>query len=162
MIHLKEIFATLNEHKVKYLLCGGIAINIYGIPRSTADLDLLLDWEEQNLLQFEKAIAQHGYKKNLFFEIKTLLNTALREQYIRDKNLIVYSYSSSDLQAMTLDVLVDVPLNFNECWERRTIKQLGDVPVNVLSVDDLIKLKEYANRAQDYEDILNLKKFFKK
>ena len=161
MIHLKEIFDSLLKHEVKYLLCGGIAVNLYGIPRMTADIDLLIEWEESNLAKFEKAIGEHGYKRNLFFELKTLLSQELRLKYIKEKNLIAYGYSSGTLQALSLDVLVDVPINFEECWNRKEVKQLKDIPVYVLHVDDLITLKEYANREQDRADIANLKRFYK-
>lgn len=162
MIQLKEIFNSLDKHDVKYLLCGGIAVNLYGIPRMTADIDVILQWDEANIVAFEKAIAEHGYKKHLFFELKSLLQLELRKQYVHEKNLIAYGYSSDTLQALTLDVLIEIPVTFEECWERKEIKHMQGVPVYVLSVDDLIKLKEFANREQDRSDIANLKKFYKK
>lgn len=162
MIQLKEIFQSLHQHEVKYLLCGGIAVNLYGIPRMTADIDVLIEWKEDNLKKFEEAIAEHGYKQNLFFELKTLLQEELRLKYVKEKNLIAYGYSSNTLQALSLDVLIDVPVNFEECWNRKEIKYFKETPVNVLHVDDLIVLKEYANREQDQSDIANLKRFYKK
>ncbi len=162
MFYLQEIFSSLHKHEVKYLLCGGIAVNLYGIPRMTADIDVLLEWEENNLTCFEKAIAEHGYKHSLFFELKTLVSKELRLKYIREKNLIAYSYSSGTLQALSLDVLIDVPVNFDECWSRKEVKHIKETPVYVLQVDDLIVLKEYANREQDRADIANLKRFYKK
>lgn len=162
MVHLKEIFKSLHKHEVKYLLCGGVAVNLYGIPRMTADIDVLLEWTEDNLERFEKAVAEHGYKKNLFFALKTLLQNEIRLKYIKEKNLIAFSYSSDLLQALSLDVLVDVPIDFTDCWSRKETKHLKETPVYLLSVDDLIQLKEYANREQDRSDIVNLKRFYKK
>jgi hypothetical protein len=54
-MEIKKIFDVLNQYNVKYLVCGGLAVNIYGIPRMTADIDLLLDFEESNVLNFENA-----------------------------------------------------------------------------------------------------------
>lgn len=162
MVHLKEIFNSLHQREVKYLLCGGMAVNLYGIPRMTADIDVLIEWEEKNLERFEKAIAEHGYKKNLFFDVKTLLQKEIRLKYIREKNLIAFGYSSDSMQALSLDVLIDVPVDFTECWNRKEIKYMQDIPVYLPSVDDLIQLKEYANREQDRVDIANLKRFYKK
>ena len=39
-----ELFSKLEQFKVRYLICGGLAVNIYVIPRMTADIDLLLDF----------------------------------------------------------------------------------------------------------------------
>ena len=43
------LFEQLEKQKIRYLLCGGMAVNIYGIPRMTADIDLLLDFNEDNI-----------------------------------------------------------------------------------------------------------------
>ena len=37
-----KLFEALYLAKIKYLVCGGLAVNIYGIPRMTADVDLLI------------------------------------------------------------------------------------------------------------------------
>jgi hypothetical protein len=36
---LQIVFASLQKHKVKYLVIGGIAAVLYGVPRATFDLD---------------------------------------------------------------------------------------------------------------------------
>jgi len=41
-----QLFKKLSEEQVRYLICGGLAVNIYGIPRMTADIDLLLDFTD--------------------------------------------------------------------------------------------------------------------
>lgn len=162
MFQLKEIFASLQKHEVKYLLCGGVAVNLYGIPRTTADIDLLIDWNEKNIERFEAALNEHGYKNNLFFKLKTLLPANIRLQYYNEKNLVAYSYSSDLFQAITLDVLVQSNLDFEKCWERKETKYLAQVPVYLLCLDDLIAMKDFANREQDKADIINLKKFYKR
>jgi hypothetical protein len=52
MLDYLAIFKRLNEKKIKYIVVGGIAVNLYGIPRMTYDLDLLLDLEDENLRRF--------------------------------------------------------------------------------------------------------------
>lgn len=162
MLHLKDIFASLNKHEVKYLLCGGLAVNLYGIPRMTADIDLLIEWEENNIERFEAALAEHRYKNNLFFQLKTLIPAEVRLKYYQEKNLVAYSFSSDTLRAMTLDVLTHSNIDFADCWARKEIRTLQDVPIYLLSVDDLIALKSFADREQDHSDIINLKKYYKK
>lgn len=36
----KEFLKLLNSNKVEYLAVGGYAVNYYGYPRATADLDI--------------------------------------------------------------------------------------------------------------------------
>jgi hypothetical protein len=159
---LKEIFASLHQHHAKYLLCGGLAVNLYGIPRMTADIDVLIDWNEANVAAFEAALREHGYRNNLFFQLKTLIPSNIRLQYFREKNLIAYSYSSDSLQAISLDVLIHTNIDFETCWEGKETKFLQEVPVYLLGIDDLILMKEFANREQDKTDIVNLKKYYKR
>lgn len=116
MFQLKEIFESLHKHKVKYLLCGGVAVNLYGVPRTTADIDLLIEWTAENVENFEAASSEQGYRNNLFFQLKTLIPANVRLQYFKEKNLIAYSYSSDLFQAISLDVLVHANLDFELCW----------------------------------------------
>ena len=49
---IEKIFAALNATSVRYLIVGGIAVNIHGYQRMTADLDLD-DIEHLRLIQDE-------------------------------------------------------------------------------------------------------------
>ena len=40
----REFLACLNRAGVEYLLVGGYAVNHYGYPRSTEEIDLWLAW----------------------------------------------------------------------------------------------------------------------
>ena len=39
---LIKIIRLLNKHKIKYLLIGGFAVVLYGVPRSTFDIDIAI------------------------------------------------------------------------------------------------------------------------
>ena len=43
MLDNLAIFKKLNEKGIKYIVVGGIAVNLYGIPRMTYAADLILD-----------------------------------------------------------------------------------------------------------------------
>ena len=45
MIPFERIFRLLNEHDVRYVIIGGIAVILHGSPRLTADLDIAIDLE---------------------------------------------------------------------------------------------------------------------
>lgn len=47
----------LNEEGVKYMLVGGFAMNYYGFPRATEDIDLLVDPSDDNILKIKKALS---------------------------------------------------------------------------------------------------------
>jgi hypothetical protein len=156
-----RIFKTLQDFKVRYLLCGGLAVNLYGIPRMTADIDLLLDFEEKNLEIFENAIRKLNYEKRLPVPIKNFLNMDDRKKAIQEKNLVAYSYYSQVTGFMDLDVLLDVPMAFEQLWEKKEVRVADNTEIFMVSVKHLIELKEYANRIQDQNDVFLLSKLLK-
>ena len=45
---LQGVFSSLNAHEVKYLVIGGIAAILYGVPRATFDLDIVIAADPEN------------------------------------------------------------------------------------------------------------------
>lgn len=70
----KRLFKALNEANVKYLVCGGIAVNLYGIQRATADIDIALSLDEDNLRRFISVANELGLKPKIPVKLDELLN----------------------------------------------------------------------------------------
>ncbi len=153
-----NLFKKLHEQKVKYLICGGLAVNIYGIPRMTADIDLLVAFETDNIRKFEQVIEELEFASVVPIQLNSLLDEAERANMIEEKNLIAYSYYNKRANFMNLDVLIDVPISFEGMWDVREERNIEDFKINIVSLDDLIRLKKYANRTQDQQDVLMLNK----
>lgn len=45
---LQGVFASLRSHEVEYLVIGGIAAVLHGVPRATFDLDILIRPDREN------------------------------------------------------------------------------------------------------------------
>lgn len=157
-----KIFKALDDNKVRYIVCGGLAMNIYGVPRMTIDIDLLLDFTKENIDLFQKILFELKYKPLQPVDLDSLVDEKSRRVAIDSKNMIVYSYYNQISSFMQLDVLLDVPLTFEELWVRKAEVKSGEVSINLVSVGDLIKMKEYSNRIQDRDDIALLTKFIQK
>jgi predicted nucleotidyltransferase len=54
---LLTVCKRLNEKDVKYVLIGGFAVNYYGLPRATEDIDLLVDPSNENILKIKDALS---------------------------------------------------------------------------------------------------------
>ncbi len=157
-----QLFKKLSQQQVRYLICGGLAVNIYGIPRMTADIDLLLDFTDENIDKFENAVKLLMYQSTIHVSIKTFVNKEERQKVIKDKNLIAYSYFNSQSNYMNLDVLMDVPIAFDELWDKKEERIVDGTSVNLVSIEHLILMKKYANRKQDIDDVILLSKLLKK
>jgi len=153
-----QLFAALYAHKVKYLICGGLAVNIYGIPRMTADIDLLLNFKDWNLDRFKKVVDSLSFRSHTPLGIDALLDENTRHHLVKDKNMIAYTYYNERANYMNLDVLIDSPFDFEKLWEERESRKVEDFEIHMVSIDNLIAMKQYANRSQDQQDILLLSK----
>ncbi len=157
-MNYKLLFEKLEEYKVRYVVCGGLAVNLHGIPRMTADVDIILDLTVENLSQFEKCVDELQYKNGVPIKISDLADELKRKKLVTTKNLIALSFFNYDTAFLALDVVIEFPILFSELWDKRVERMEGNLKLNVVSIDHLIKLKEFANRIQDRQDIYFLSK----
>jgi predicted nucleotidyltransferase len=50
-----ELLRLLEEHQVRYLVIGGVAVNLHGYSRNTKDIDIWVAADEPNLLALYEA-----------------------------------------------------------------------------------------------------------
>jgi predicted nucleotidyltransferase len=55
-----QLFASLNDHQVEYLVIGGALAITYGVPRITKDLDIFLNPQEVNAERCLEAMKASG------------------------------------------------------------------------------------------------------
>ena len=57
---LTGVFESFQRHDVRYLVIGGIAAILYGVPRATFDLDILIEATPDNAKQLLDALFDAG------------------------------------------------------------------------------------------------------
>ena len=57
---LQGVFASLQRHKVRYVVIGGIAAVLHGVPRATFDLDILIEATPENAQRLLQALLEAG------------------------------------------------------------------------------------------------------
>ncbi len=50
-----EVIDALEKEKVDYVLIGGFAVVLYGMPRFTQDIDLFIKSEKENVIRLQNA-----------------------------------------------------------------------------------------------------------
>ncbi len=53
---LQDVFASFQQHQVKYVVIGGIAAVLHGVPRATFDLDILIEATPDNAQRLLEAL----------------------------------------------------------------------------------------------------------
>ena len=56
---LVALIDALESRRIDYAVCGGLAMAIWGLPRATVDIDLLI--EPESLAAVEEVAASIGY-----------------------------------------------------------------------------------------------------
>lgn len=162
MTPYKDIFKALNRAKVRYLVAGGVAVNLHGIERATADLDLIVHLEESNVIKFVKAMTDLGYTPKVPVKAEEFADKQKREGWIKYKNMIVFSFINLKEPLELIDVFVDEPLPFEELYGRRVDKPAFGTEIPIMGITDLITLKKRAGRPKDLFDLSYLEPLAKK
>lgn len=157
MVPYKEVFKELESRGIKYLIAGGFAVNFHRVQRSTVDLDLIVRLEPNNWASFVGLMKDLGFQPRLPVDPQQLADETVRNDWIENKNMTVFSFLHSSNPLEIIDVLVKDLRPFDELWERRLeVEAFGD-KLKVVGRDHLIEMKEQANRPQDIQDVERLK-----
>jgi predicted nucleotidyltransferase len=143
-----EIIDALEKEKVDYVLIGGFAMVLYGMPRATQEIDIFIKYREENIEQLQKALYAIFNNKNVF-EIT----------FMELQNYPVIRYSSDE--GFYVDILSNIGTVFSFedlVYEELTVE---NHKINIASVETLYKLKEKTFRAIDKSDLLFLKQLIK-
>lgn len=153
MIPYKDIFLALNRAKVRYLVAGGVAVNLHGIDRATVDLDLIVHLELRNALKFTRVMTKLGYAPKVPVKAEEFADPVKCKSWIKDKNMIVFSFINLKEPMELIDIFVEEPVPFEELYERRTKRAAFGTFIPVVSLRDLIRMKEKAGRPKDVFDL---------
>jgi hypothetical protein len=149
---LLRVFAALEAARVRYLVVGGVAVVLHGHLRVTADLDVVVQLTSENALAAIRALDTLGFRPRAPVPAEQFADAQIRERWIEDKGLTVFSLWSPSLPGTEVDLFVREPFEFDPTHERATFVQLEGVTVPVLSLPDLIALKRAAGRPKDLQD----------
>jgi len=153
-----EILEGLYKSKVRYLIAGGLSVNLYGVPRVTQDIDIVIAMDRENVLKITSLLKELGYVPRLPVSPDDLANPDKVKDWIENKNLKAFSFYHKNENYKVIDIVLVHPLNFEKSFKNRTVKRAKDIDIYLASIDDVVKMKEFSGRPQDLSDIEMLNK----
>jgi predicted nucleotidyltransferase len=156
-LYYEDIFEELEKKKVKYLIIGGIAINLHGVERSTGDMDIMLSMDEKNLLKFVSVMKKLGLTPKVPVKPEDIADPIKLMRWKKEKNMKVFTFIDVDNPYINIDVMTENYISFEKAYKKRIITESWGIDVSLIGIDDLIKLKKIAGREKDMEDIKLLK-----
>jgi hypothetical protein len=132
----KEFIQLLNSAKVRYVVLGGWAVNLYSNPRVTGDIDFLVGIDDKNIKRLLQALEKFGLKN-------------VPEKYLKEKgNVVRMGRPPTKIEILTSASGID----FEKCYKKKKKVKLNDVTVNFISKEDLMVNKKAAGRSKDIAD----------
>jgi hypothetical protein len=141
---LREFVGLLNANAVEYLVVGAFAVAFHGVPRYTADLDLLVRPSRENADRLLQSLSAFGFGT---LEIK-------RDDFEAHDRVIQLGVSPN-----RIDLLTSISgVTFEEAWCTRLDAELDGIAVPFIGLAALIRNKEHTGRARDLGDAEELRK----
>jgi hypothetical protein len=135
---LVEVFASFQKHKVRYIIIGGIAAVLHGVPRATFDLDILIEATAENAKHLLDALTEANFATAFLITPDELL--AHEITIFKDR--------------VRIDAQTSTPgIEFESTWENRITMRYQGQEFYVVSKQDLISSKRAAGREKDLEDV---------
>lgn len=153
-----ELFRRLEEGKVRYLVVGGIAVNLHGVSRLTHDVDLMIALDADNLARLVAVAKRYSFKPVIPVAIDDLADAARLRAWIENKHMLAFGLRPRNPVEPTVDILLKSPVDFEAAYARRVVAEVEGQPIAVAAVADLIVMKTGTGRAKDEDDIAMLKR----
>jgi len=160
MSFYENILREFQKQKVKYVIVGGIACNLLGWLRSTADMDILVEMSDKNLATVVTILKRMGYKVKQRVDPMGIADKKIREDWISNKHMKAFNFYKDD-EGKEVDIIIESPVSFVEARKTALYMKSDDVTIPVASIDSLIKMKKNTGRNIDKIDIEELKKLKK-
>lgn len=143
---LQRVCNQLDEHEIRYMVSGSIALNIYTIPRLTRDIDIVVEILEDRIEEFVSLFPDS------YYNIDTI-----REEVRRKGLFNIIDHSTG----FKIDFIVrkDTEYHRQEFQRRRRVKEfdtdLWVVDLNDLIIAKMIWIQQYQSERQIF-DVQNL------
>jgi hypothetical protein len=134
---LKDIVSSLEQAGISYMVSGSISSTFYGRPRSTQDIDIIIEAKIENLQELVKILQNKKYYADEEAAAVALSHTS-----------IFNVFDASSGYKADFIIRKDRPYSIEEFKRRRTVDVLG-LSIHLVAPEDAILSKlEWAKKGQ--------------
>lgn len=140
---IKKIFKILEEEKIPYFVVGGVALVLYGIPRTTIDLDIFIPAKKDISTKLIEVFEKNG------FLCKEKGIEKIEEKFLPSQWITFIEKDGREI----LDVFLQEEKEFFEKYKETKKIQQNDIEIYVASLSFLKELKSKSGREIDKIDL---------
>jgi predicted nucleotidyltransferase len=139
---LKKIVQFLNKQKIDYALAGGLAFSALVEPRATMDIDIIIMIKEEHLFGFTNLLKNEfesiiTHKEPMHFNLMKILRAI---NFIGNREMIFdFILAESEYHKNTIERAFEI--------------DFFEFKLKIITLEDLILLKNFAKRTQDIADL---------
>lgn len=144
----KEFIELMISERVRFVMIGGYAYNLYRNPRATGDIDFFVACDRENDSRLRRVLDRFGFAKTLPPPTDALLKP--------DKVVML------GRSPFRIDLITEIDgVSFTEV--EKTCRQFNtdQLAIPVISAEMLLKNKESTGRAKDASDAEERRQLFK-
>ena len=141
---LRELLALLDKHGVRYLIVGGFAVAVHGVPRYTKDLDVWVEASDENAQRLVRVIDDFGFSE-LGLTVKDFATPDLVIQLGYEPNRV--------------DILTGLTgVKFEDAYPKRVTGSVDGLELPIIDRVSLAANKRAFGRPQDLADAEELER----
>ena len=144
----EEILRVLLEHRVDFVVIGGVAVQAHGYIRSTRDLDIVARPSALNMSRLSEALAELEAEPR-----GSALANLADPHLLRRAALVPIITRVGPLDLLNIEHVAGAPRGYDALREDALTIEVDGGQVAVAGLSDLVRMKRAAGRDQDLADI---------
>jgi len=139
---LSKAVLFFQRHRIPYALIGAMALNMYGRPRTTLDIDFLVLLDEKGVDNINDKAASD--------------NILIDKEWIKSNPMLSKSHVRLSIDEITIDLMLPGDDHDKQALKRRKKKKINSKMIWIITPEDLILQKLKVGRPRDFEDALTI------
>lgn len=138
-----KVLSTLDRHRVRFVLIGGLAGRLWGSPTVTNDIDLCYARDDENLVRLARALRELGARLRGVPE-----DVRFR---VEPETLVAGDHFTFATEAGNVDCLGNPAgsAGYDDLVRAAERMEMGGQTIEVAAIEDLIRMKLAAGRPKD-------------
>ena len=147
-----QILNELHDHRVDFVIVGGVAVALHGGSRVTFDLDIVPSLAPDSWRAAVDLLWSLGARPRIPEPLERVRDVEQVRRWRLEKNMLALNFHTPDGRT-EVDLLVSESEAFERLRERAVEITVDARTFVVASIDDLIDMKQRSGRPQDLLDI---------
>ena len=121
---------------------------------------MLVEMSDGNIRKVVKILKKNGYGAKVPVDPLKLGDAKTRASWIKEKHMKAFNfYKEGSLEEV--DIIIDTPITYEDAKKDIVRVKSGNVVIPVISIDNLIRMKQETDRSLDKTDIEALRRIKK-